>query len=299
MTTSSNTPIKPFLRWAGGKRRILGQLLARTPQNFTAYVEPFLGAGTMLFAIDRPVPKLGNDLNESLIETYLVVRDHLSELLQDLSRHKNENAYYYEIRQLDRNPDFADFSSLNSKVARASRFIFLNRTCFNGLYRVNSKGHFNVPFGNVRYDLAMLTADLIAASEYLNQRDENGKFLCEFTSQDFEQCIKNARPGSFIYLDPPYEAISPTSSFASYHKSGFTMDDQIRLLKAASSRDDCFILISNAAAATLVEALQLFPNFHVDQLKVSRSISAKGASRVSVDELLIANNTLVDSIRAS
>jgi DNA adenine methylase len=292
LTSQITSEVQPFLRWAGGKRRILPELLSRAPYEFSAYVEPFLGAGALLFSQNRDVPKQVNDLNSYLVETYIVVRDHLDLLLDKLKDHQNDRDYYYALRFEDRQANFFLDSSIEAKVHRASRFIYLNSTCFNGLYRVNSRGEFNVPFGNLSKPTYLKSETLTLVSKFLNHRNETGNFSCEFSSTDFADCITNAPAGSFIYLDPPYEAISQTSSFSAYHQSGFTMADQERVLKTASLREDCYVLISNAAADPLLDLVKGFPNFKIEYLNVKRSISAKSSSRAHAQEILLSNKAI-------
>ena len=205
-------PVRPFLKWAGGKRALLPEILPRVPMFTGMYIEPFLGAGAVMFAMPRETPKIVNDFNIDLIETYEMIRDFPDDIIRNLRKHQNTKEHFLAVRSWDRNEDFVG----RDPVERAARFIYLNRTCFNGLYRVNSKGQFNVPFGNyVNPDLVMAKT-ILDASSFLSAKSQQGKSVVELTSGDYRIATSKAKAGDFVYLDPPYDPISVTSSFVAY-----------------------------------------------------------------------------------
>jgi len=274
--------VQPFLKWAGGKRQLLSEIEKYVPKKITGtYYEPFLGGGAVLFHI-RPKKAVVNDSNSELINTYEVVRDHIDELIEDLKTHKNTSEYYYNIRNLDRSPDYKKLS----KVKRASRLIYLNKTCYNGLFRVNSNNEFNTPFGNYKDPNIVNEPVLRAVSEYLNSADI--KFLCE----DFEKAVKGIRKGSFVYFDPPYMPLSSSSSFTGYTLDGFNEKDQIRL------RDLCIklkergieFLLSNSTSPFILELYKDPQIFKIEYVYAKRSINSVGENRGKIKEVLIKGN---------
>ncbi|MDN5361871.1 MAG: adenine methylase, partial [Moorella sp. (in: firmicutes)] len=214
-----NNLAAPVLKWAGGKRQIVYWILKYVPQTFTTYYEPFLGGGAVLFAL-QPEKAVVNDINSELINVYEVIRDNVEELIADLRKHRNEEAYFYAIRNLDR--DKERYNQLTS-VQRASRIIYLNKTCYNGLFRVNRAGEFNAPFGKYKRPNIVNELTLRAVSDYFNRAQ------ITFTCRDFEAALEGAQEGDFVYLDPPYDPVSDTASFTGYSRGGFGKDEQIRL----------------------------------------------------------------------
>ena len=186
--------IQPFLKWAGGKRQLLKEIEKYIPElrEITTYYEPFLGGAAVLFNL-QPKKAVINDYNIDLINTYEIVRDNVDELIEDLRKHKNTSDYFYEIRSWDREPGFEDLS----KIKKASRLIYLNKTCYNGLFRVNSNGEFNTPFGKYKNPNIVNEDVLRAVSKYLKKND------IRFLNGDFEEALKNMRKGAFVYFDPP------------------------------------------------------------------------------------------------
>lgn len=279
--------IRPFLKWAGGKRALLPEILHRVPQFNGRYIEPFVGAGAVLFAMPHDTPKRVNDFNTDLIEVYETVRDFPEELIRNLRFHQNTKEHFLAVRAWDRKDDFIR----RDPVERAARFIYLNRTCFNGLYRVNSKGQFNVPFGNYAKPDLVLAKTIQDASSFLNSTDAAGKRAVEITSGDYKIAIANATQGDFVYLDPPYDPVSPTSSFVAYQQDGFGRADQ------ESLRDELLKLSSNGVPALLSNADTPFISalygdssvFQIERVMVSRAIGASSASRTKVGEVLVNN----------
>lgn len=262
----------PFLKWAGGKRKLLGAILSAAPPTFQRYVEPFLGGGAVALALGHPTMLL-NDANAELMEVFRVVRDELDALLPLLDAHRvrHTEAYYYEVRAQD--------PAGLSPVARAARFIYLNKTCFNGLYRVNRFGQFNVPFGRYTNPILYDQDSITTASQVLQ--------AAELSAEDYATFLARvARPGDFIYLDPPYVPISVYSDFKRYTKDQFREADQVRL---AQVYDDLVTLgaypvLSNSYSDM---ALELYAPHHIEIVYVGRSINHDGAGRAPVKEILV------------
>ena len=211
-----NKETYPLVKWVGGKRQLMLDLLKNMPTSFNRYFEPFIGGGALFFEL-QPYNAYISDMNEELINLYCVVRDNVYELISDLSKHKITKEYYLKIRNLDRTNKYKKLTN----VQRASRFIYLNRTCFNGLYRVNSKGEFNVPFGNYKNPRIVDIDNLLSCSSLLKNT--------EIKHADFSKVLEYAKKGDFVYFDPPYVPLNETSSFTSYTKNGFDMDMQVKL----------------------------------------------------------------------
>jgi DNA adenine methylase len=283
----TDSPIRPFLKWAGGKRALLPEILPRIPNFAGRYIEPFLGAGAVMFAMPAQTQKIVNDFNPDLVEVYETIRDFPTELLSELKRHKNTKEHFLEVRNWDREDDFIRRTS----VERAARFIYLNRTCFNGLYRVNAKGQFNVPFGNYKSPDLLLTETIKSASEFLCQKGLDGGLSVEITSGDYRIATAKAQKGDFVYLDPPYDPVNATSSFVAYQSDGFGREDQIAL------RDETIrltnlgipVLLSNADTAFIREIYGDRNVFSIKFVNVQRAISASAASRKKASEVLVSN----------
>ncbi|MBE2911719.1 Dam family site-specific DNA-(adenine-N6)-methyltransferase [Anoxybacillus flavithermus] len=274
---AKNKLAQPFLKWAGGKRQLLPEIRKYIPKKINTYYEPFLGAGAVLFDI-QPKKAVINDVNTELINTYIAIRDHVDELINDLKKHKNEKEYFYAIRDLDRKEEFKELSL----VEKASRIIYLNKTCFNGLFRVNSQGHFNVPFGKYKNPQIVNEIVLRAVHNYLNSND------ITILNVDFEKAVENAKKGDFIYFDPPYDPVSDTSSFTGYSLYGFDKDDQIRLrdLFVELDKRGCKVLLSNSATDFIKD---LYKDFHIEVVSANRNINANASRRGRIDEVLVMN----------
>ena len=272
-----NKLIHPFLKWAGGKRQLLPEIRKYLPNKFTTYYEPFLGAGAVLFDI-QPSKAIVNDINSDIINVYEVIKNNLDDLIEDLKTHKNESDYFYGIRELDRTNEFKEMSN----IKKASRIIFLNKTCFNGLFRVNNQGQFNVPFGRYKNPNIINEITLKSISKYLN--NNNIKIL----NSDFVDSVKNIRENGFVYFDPPYDPISDSSSFTGYTLNGFNKDEQIRLKKLCDKLNDkgCKFLLSNSATPFI---LDLYKDYEINIVKASRSINSVGSGRGKINEVLVRN----------
>ncbi|MEM8829430.1 MAG: DNA adenine methylase [Cyanobacteria bacterium P01_G01_bin.19] len=271
---------QPFLKWAGGKRQLLPVIKEFVPQ-FTQYYEPFVGAGAVLFAL-QPQSAVINDTNSELINCYRVIRDNPDELSQLCQHHQENNSkeYYYSLREQDRQEDFES----KTAVERAARIIYLNKTCFNGLFRVNRQGQFNVPYGNYANPKIVDANAIATISSYLLQNDVT------ILNGDFELAVATAKQGAFIYFDPPYHPISATSSFTGYSLKGFGESEQVRLKQLCDRLSDrgCKVLISNSSA-DLIRELYCDSRYQIEEVDASRAINAVGSKRGKIKELLIHN----------
>lgn len=269
---------KPFLKWAGGKRQLLPVINELIPENYSTYYEPFVGAGAVLFDM-QPKKAVINDANEELINVYRVIKNNIDELIIDLKEHVNEEDYYYDVRKLDRTKEYKNMSD----VKKASRILFLNKTCYNGLFRVNQQGEFNVPFGRYKNPNIVNEDTLRAVHNYLNNND------IRILNTDFEEAIKYMRKEAFVYFDPPYHPISDTSSFTGYTTDGFNAQDQKRLKKLCDSLDErgCRFLLSNSSADLIIDLYK--DDYTLNFVDANRSINSKGDSRGEIKEVLVRN----------
>ena len=280
-----NPVAKPFLKWAGGKRQLLPELKkyiqAKDFTNHT-YYEPFLGGGALLFDL-QPTRAVINDKNQELINCYKVVKDSLDELIEDLRKHQENNSsdYFYAVRDLDRSSK--KYQSL-SEVEKAARIIYLNKTCYNGLFRVNSQGQFNVPFGRYKKPNILDEAVLKAVSKYLNRPQ------VKLFNMDFEAAVKKAKKGDFVYFDPPYDPVSDTSSFTGYDVNGFNRNEQERLKQVFDdlTARGCRVMLSNSRTDFILDLYQDYQET-IKIVKATRNINSKAFKRGKVDEVLILN----------
>ncbi|GIK09978.1 MAG: DNA adenine methylase [Anaerolineales bacterium] len=264
---------KPFIKWAGGKSQLLPDMSKLFPpkDQIRRYFEPFLGGAAVFFYLQHPRSFL-SDSNKELVELYQVVQKNVEELITALKVHRNDPNYFYEIRAL---------SPLDlTPVQRAARFIYLNKTCFNGLYRVNSKGEFNVPFGKYKNPNICDEEGLRAASLALRH--------AKITTNDFESILSRAKPTDFIYFDPPYHPINKTSSFTSYTSDKFSDDEQKRLacVYRELANRGCFVMLSNSDTPLIRE---LYKDFYINEIQASRAINSKPEGRGKITELLVIN----------
>jgi len=283
-TAAKNLPlVKPFLKWAGGKRQLLAEIKKHLPDdinNYT-YYEPFVGAGALFFAL-QPRKAVVNDCNEQLILTYNVIINYVDELISLLDNHQKNNAaeYYYRIRNMDR--DSARFNALTD-IEKAARLIFLNKTCYNGLYRVNSKGQYNVPYGKYKNPAICEETVLRQISNYLNSNK------ISIINGDFEQAVSTAGKNSFIYFDPPYHSPNKTN-FTGYQANGFDENEQERLRDVMQKMTDCGVkcLLSNSDTE-FIRALYDCDLFEIIPVQAKRAINSNSAGRGAVNEVLIKN----------
>jgi DNA adenine methylase len=273
----ATAPVQPFLKWAGGKRQLLPFLKKYLPTAYNTYYEPFVGAGALLFSL-QPEKAIINDVNPELINCYRVIKDYSTGLVADLQKHPNSKAHFYKIRQLDRDEKFGQLSP----VERASRIIYLNKTCFNGLFRVNKRGQFNVPFGRYK-NPNIVNADTIQSiSRYLNDNE------ITILNTDFARVVETAGRGDFIYFDPPYDPLSDTSSFTGYSLAQFGKAEQERLRDVfdALTRKGCFVMLSNSSTNYIAG---LYANYNIISVQASRNINSVVAGRQKIDEFLVLN----------
>ncbi len=275
---------EPILKWAGGKRQILPEIVALMPEDFKnrTFHEPFFGGGAVTFWME---PKRGtiNDINPKLINFYIVVRDYVDELIEDAKRHKNEKEYFYKARS-----EFNEIVRNGFKIPNirlASLLLYLNKTAFNGLYRENRKGEFNVPFGRYKNPKIVDEERLRKASEVLRNLD--------IYNEDFTYILRVAKPGDLVYFDPPYHPVSETASFTSYSKEDFNKKDQERL------RDVClelhekgvYFILSNSYVKPVRELYEGIWGFEILKIYAKRPINSKADRRGEVPEMLVTNVT--------
>ncbi|MEX2192467.1 MAG: DNA adenine methylase [Nitrosarchaeum sp.] len=273
---------KPFVKWAGGKRQLIPTLNQNLPESFGTYYEPFLGGGALLFHIltDKNGQKCSiSDLNSDLVLAYTTIRDRVDSLIVSLKNHeknyqKDSESYYYSIRE----------SNPRSEIEKTSRLIFLNRTCFNGLYRVNSKGKFNVPLGKYSNPNIVNEENLYAVSDILQSSRISIK------CRDFEAVLRDAKKGDLVYFDPPYQPTSATANFTSYTNKDFTYDDLTRLAELCLKLDSrgCNVLLSNSDSK---EVADIFAKntWKITRIEANRSINSNSKKRTGHFELLIKN----------
>jgi len=281
--TKNNSPLKPFVKWAGGKRQLLAKIKKHLPEDLNdyTYYEPFIGAGALLFDV-KPQKAVINDSNIQLMIAYNVIKNNVEDLITVLKKHEKmyEKEYYYKIRNLDR--DIVQFSGL-SDVEKAARTIFLNKTCFNGLYRVNSKGFFNVPQGKYKNPVICNDVNLRLISEYLNSGG------ITILNEDFESAAAGANENSFVYFDPPYHSPDKTG-FTGYQADGFGESEQKRLrdLIIEMTKRGVKCLASNSDTEFIRE-LYDHDFFDIISVQAKRTINSNPIGRGNVKEVLIKN----------
>lgn len=290
----------PFLRWAGGKRAVAAEISNHFPDSFEVYLEPFVGAGSLLFRTPDSISKTISDFNEELIVTYLALQNNVEQVLEELAVHNVSKEHYLKVREWDRDPDF---KLQKSNIQRAARFIYLNKCGFNGLYRVNSKGHYNIPYGNPKANLDIFSeSNLRSVSDFLNGNSKEESKKVTILQGEYHSVLKSVfsqielskseYSKHFVYLDPPYdvEPESDVPGFVSYNENGFGVVQQIELAETVKWLTSLGVpvLMSNTKTKNIQE---LYPNseFGYTDLQVRRSISAKSSSRGTITEVLIDN----------
>lgn len=270
-----NTQTYPLVKWVGGKRQLMFELLKNMPESYNRYFEPFIGGGALFFEL-QPENGYISDMNAELINLYSVVRDNVYELIQDLNKHEVTKDYFFKIRNLDRTEKYNTLSN----VEKAGRFIYLNRTCFNGMYRVNAQGQFNVPFGNYKNPRIVDADNLINCSKLL----KNTEIKCA----DFSEVLNKVKNGDFVYFDPPYVPLSETSSFTSYTKDGFNIDMQFKLREVCDELDSMGVkfMLSNSDTKLVHE---LYSSYKINKVFASRAINANANGRGKITEVLVKN----------
>lgn len=274
---------KPFVKWVGGKRQLLKQfrkLGLYPPDGFdtskNTYYEPFVGGGAVFFDL-LPQSAVLSDMNNELVVTYNVIKNNVEELIKSLKKHKNEKEYFLKIRA-KKVEDLTD-------IEIASRFIYLNRTCFNGLYRVNQQGGFNVPFG-------LNKNPLICDEENLRKVSISLKKV-SIIHQDYKNVLRKAKKGDFIYFDPPYYPVSKTSSFTSYTKNSFLDKEQRELRDTFFElhKRGCFVMLSNSDTPFIKKIYSELKDkkIKISKVEAGRAINSKGSGRGKITEVLITN----------
>jgi DNA adenine methylase len=284
-----STPPRPFLKWAGGKGQLLDRLERFLPKTFGTYFEPFLGGAAVFFFLVGSGNRFSavlSDTNEELITTYGVVKEDVEALILKLKEHarKYKSApenYFYEVRK----------SEPANDLEKAARLLFLNKTCFNGLYRVNSKGKFNVPFGKYKNPKIVDESNLRAVSSVLKWSQ------AQLLPLDYRKATESAKEGDFVYFDPPYQPSSSTANFTSYTKSGFSMAEQEELATLFKKLHEkgCYVLLSNSNTEDIIS---LYKNIGIKELIIEvvpalRAINCKGNLRKGHTELIITTKSLV------
>lgn len=268
--------IKPILKWVGGKRQLMPEILANKPSTFNNYIEPFFGGGAVLFEL-KPKNAIIGDINKELINLYNVIKNNPNELIKELKTYKNDSTFYYEIREKDRTKDYESLSN----IKKAARMIYLNKTCFNGLYRVNSKGQNNVPFGNYKNPLICDEETIKDLSKFFNENKT------QIFNQSFEKTMDLAKPGDFVYLDPPYDPVNETS-FTSYSETGFTKEDQKKLKEKCDElhKKGIKFMLSNSDTEYIKT---LYKDYNIKIVTAKRNVNSKAEGRGAVNEVLITN----------
>lgn len=266
---------RPFIKWAGGKRQLIDEIISSFPANYGRYFEPFIGGGALFFAI-QPDNAYISDINPELVNLYNVVKNDVNSLIKDLGRYKNTEDDFYKVRNLDRKSSYKKYS----KIRKASRFMFLNKTCYNGLYRTNSEGHFNVPFGFYKSPNIIDKQNLELCSELLKKT--------EIVLATFLAIENKIKTGDFVYFDPPYMPISKTSSFTKYYKDDFDVDAQFELKELCDrlTRKGVYFMLSNSHSELI---LNLYKQYNIKKIRAIRAINCKAAKRGAIDELIITN----------
>ncbi len=266
---------RPVLKWVGGKGQLLPELLRRLPDRFEVYHEPFVGGGALFFELAsqaRINKAYLSDINSSLIDVYIGLRDCVDDVVIHLQQHRHERDYYYKVRAID--------PTALSLPERAARVIYLNKTCYNGLYRENRAGQFNVPFGRYANPTICDEPNLRAASAILQQAD--------IARRRFDTILDYAKTGDFVYFDPPYVPLSPTANFTAYDRDGFGPDDQrqLRDVFAELGRRGVRAMLSNSDTPFVRE---LYRGFPIEQVFAARAVNSKANGRGKVAEVLVLN----------
>ena len=273
---------KPFVKWVGGKRQLMKDLENNFPNQFGTYHEPFLGGGAVMFNLLSKEPKMScnvSDFNADLILAYVTIRDKLGKLVESLENHsknyhKNSTEYYYQVRKQEP----------KQQIEKVSRLIFLNRTCFNGLYRVNKKGQFNVPLGRYTNPNIVNKENLTAVNKILQSK------TIKISCRGFEAVLGDTKKGDLIYFDPPYQPISSTANFTSYTHRDFTEDDLQRLVDLANQLNSkgCHVLLSNSNSKTVKDYFSE-KHWFVSEIKANRAINSNSKKRTGYKEIIIKN----------
>lgn len=268
--------LQPFVKWAGGKRQLLPEILKRMPENFNGYYEPFIGGGALLFEL-KPERATINDINPHLIYTYNTIKDNAEELIKILEKwDKSETTKekYYQVRDIYNKKILKE----DFDIEMAAMFIYLNKRCFNGLYRVNSKGLFNVPFNNKKKVNSFDEENILNISKYLKK--------VNIKEGDFEEALMSVSKSDFVFLDSPYAPLNPTS-FSDYAKQGFDIGSHERLAKVFKELDrkGCYIMLTNHDTKLIRD---LYKDYNMENVKAKRMINSDSTKRFAT-ELIVRN----------
>jgi DNA adenine methylase len=283
MTALIEKEYKPFIKWVGGKRGLLEQLLPLFPKNFNNYHEPFVGGGAVFFELYSENLLSGkkiilSDINKDLVTTYKVIQSNPTNLIDNLKNYKEQHSkeFYYKVREVDRKEYYNNLSDLE----KATRFIYLNKTCFNGLYRVNKNGFFNTPIGSYKNPNIADRETILNASLALQD--------ALILEQSFEKVLDNAKKGDFIYFDPPYYPLNKTSNFTSYDSNCFLEEEQIKLFEVFKELDKigCLVALSNSDTNFIKE---LYKEYDINIVNANRFINSKSSGRGKINEVLVRN----------
>lgn len=296
MSTYTLQPItpRPFLKWAGGKTRLIQKYIPYFPKHFNTYYEPFLGGGAIFFHL-LPTQSVLTDINPELVNVYRCVRDHVERVISLLAKHQENHskAYYYQVRSsslnqgerygVAHNPALGEILNLSSRfcsndVEKAARLIYLNRTCFNGLYRENAKGEFNVPIGRYNYP-RICNPDLLRLVSSVLQPTQ-------IEVRSFELVLNYAHSQDFVYFDPPYHPLNSTSNFTAYSRYSFGKDEQVKLRDAFATlaKRGVKVMLSNSDCSYTRE---LYSAFKVHEMFASRAINSDAKRRGKIAEVLV------------
>ena len=281
MIEATTTAAKPFVKWAGGKGQLLPQLKLLLPQEFNSYFEPFVGGGALYFSLDNLEEAHINDINQVLVNIYRQLQQNVDEIIRELKVLEEEyltrsdedrSTFFYEKR--------SEYNTEKLGIRKTVLLLFLNRTCFNGLYRENSKGEFNVPFGKYKNPTICNEDNLRAISDKLQ--------TTTITSTSYLEAVKGAKKGDFLYFDPPYQPLNETSSFTAYHQDGFTVKDQedLRDLFVELDKRGCYVMLSNSDTPKVRD---LYKGYNLHEVRANRAVNSKANGRGKIVELLITN----------
>lgn len=278
---NKNIQARPFLKWVGGKAQLLPQFEQYYPKDFNNYFEPFIGGGALFFNLS-PTKAHINDVNATLISAYKNIKNKPEEVMKILKKledeYKNGNEesqkeLFYKIRDKFNNTSDAE-------LKKSAYLIFLNKTCFNGMYRENSKGGFNTPFGKAKNPTILDRENILLVSKVLQHT--------KLTSVSFEKAVAEAKKGDFVYFDPPYHPLTETAKFTSYHKDSFTKEDQLKLRDVFDELDKrgCYVMLSNSHSPFIND---IYKKYRRETVMANRAINCKASGRGKIKELLILN----------
>jgi len=273
-----NPLVAPVVKWAGGKRQLASTLKALLPRQMERWCEPFAGGAALLFELQPRVAQV-NDINQDLIGAYHVIKNDVEALIRELKTYKNDPDFFYSIRNCDRDKNL--YESL-SELKKAARLIYLNKTCYNGLFRVNNAGEFNTPFGYYKAPNIVNAPVLRAVSEYFNGNE------ITFSSLSYEKVLENLQRDSFVYLDPPYDPVTSTSNFTGYARGGFSREDQVKLRKECDKLDERKIrfMLSNSDTEFIREQ---YSRYRIESVSAKRMINSNVLRRGDIKEVVVMN----------